>query len=70
MSEKRKQQQKQKPSHEGKSKNPSTGQVSLDNADTVIEGGPFPWKASVPRQGVHVDDQEVVPASERLMGGL
>jgi len=31
---------KTKTSHEGKNKKPSTVQVSLDNADTVIEGGP------------------------------
>jgi hypothetical protein len=42
MSEKQKQQQKQKLSHEGKNKTPSAEQVSLDNADTVIEGGPAP----------------------------
>ncbi len=40
MSERQKQQPKQKLFHEGKNKKPSTGQVSLDNADTVIEGGP------------------------------
>jgi hypothetical protein len=32
---------KTKTSHEGKNKKPSTVQVSLDNADTVIEGGPL-----------------------------
>jgi hypothetical protein len=40
MSEGQKQQQKQKPLHEGKEQKPSTDQVCLDNADTVIDGGP------------------------------
>ena len=31
---------KAKTSHEGKNKNLRTAEVSLDNADTVIEGGP------------------------------
>jgi len=33
---------KAKTSHEGKNKNLRTAEVSLDNADTVIEGGPHP----------------------------
>jgi hypothetical protein len=61
MSKKQKQQQKQKPPHEGKNKKPSTAGVSLDNADTVIEGGPVNAVKSRAELG------EAVPRSSRSL---
>jgi hypothetical protein len=54
MSEKQQQQQEQKPSYEGKNKKPSTAEVSLDKADTVIEGGPLLLRHVTPLTRRHV----------------
>src|SRR5271170_5343775 len=70
--------EKTKPFHEGKKQNLRPLVVSLDNADTVIEGGP-PQTPSLLSRGTHIEklfqqlncawpghppgDQSVAPAS-------
>ena len=60
MSEKQQQQQEQKPSYEGKNKKPSTAEVSLDNADTVIDA--FDQRADL-RQVALADHQINLPVA-------